>query len=309
MPRKKPTGARRPMSQETKDKISTKIRINEEIGVSKVGRIKERRDVGTVRMRDQHFPDGLFDTLCTGKPVDGLFAAKGGFPKATIYILVGDPGVGKTTVALDILADLSKKGLRCLYVSAEMTRIDMKGYTERFTKFSDLDMFFLGEYMDEDPKSALESVLKKGYDMVVVDSLVEAQSFAREGTSISSNEAEKWLVSLLSSHTLGNNDAGKNTAFLACQQVTKGGVFVGSNRLKHNTTGMLEARYTEDGGRMLFMSKNRRGRIFEPLWYSIEDGGDVMYSRDGNFKPPEEYKERQAPSKGENPFKIKKASP
>ena len=80
-------------------------------------------------------------------------------------------------------------------------------------------------------------------------------------------------------HNLGGNKNQKNTTFLAIQQVTKGGVFVGSNKLKHNTTGMLELRRDgEENPHMLF-TKNRRGQVQEKLFYSLSNSGDVDYQR------------------------------
>ena len=80
-------------------------------------------------------------------------------------------------------------------------------------------------------------------------------------------------------HNLGENDRKVNTAFLVIQQVTKGGVFVGSNRLKHNTTGMLEIRYDKDieGASYLMFTKNRRGQTNKKLYYSLKETGDVGY--------------------------------
>jgi len=82
------------------------------------------------------------------------------------------------------------------------------------------------------------------------------------------------------SHNLGGNKNKKNTTFLAIQQVTKGGVFVGSNKLKHNTTGMLELRRgDEDINPHMVFTKNRRGQVQEKLFYSLSNSGDVDYQR------------------------------
>ena len=81
------------------------------------------------------------------------------------------------------------------------------------------------------------------------------------------------------------NNKGKNkgkhyTSFLAIQQVTKGGNFVGSNKLKHNTTGMCELRYSNEfaGDRYIKFSKNRRGFKYEKLYFDLESAsGSVNY--------------------------------
>ncbi|GAH36754.1 unnamed protein product, partial [marine sediment metagenome] len=36
--------------------------------------------------------------------------------KGGIYLLAGEPGIGKTTLSLQILGDLSKQGIKVLYI-------------------------------------------------------------------------------------------------------------------------------------------------------------------------------------------------
>ena len=84
------------------------------------------------------------------------------------------------------------------------------------------------------------------------------------------------LLQLCEEHNLGSNDNKLNTAFLIIQQVTKGGDFVGSNKLKHMTTGMLHMRLTDEG-RYLHFSKNRRGGNGNKLFFSLQGQGKVEY--------------------------------
>jgi DNA repair protein RadA/Sms len=193
-------------------------------------------------------------------------------------MLIGDPGVGKSTVSLDILSDLALKGFKVLFISAEMTRIDLYGYVKRFPKFGEVDILFIGEYCDSNPKTVIEQVLLPGYDVVLIDSFAEVQEDIKEALKLSSSGSEKWLIDLMVSHNLGNNTMRKNTTFIAIQQVTKGGVFVGSNKLKHNTTGMLELRMDQDSGSSyMVFAKNRRGSVGKRMFYSLSASGDVEY--------------------------------
>ena len=114
--------------------------------------------------------------------------------------------------------------------------------------------------------------------MVLIDSFVEVQEDSKEALRVSTSSSEKWLIDLMINHNLGKNDEGKNTTFIAIQQVTKGGVFVGSNKLKHNTTGMLELRYdTDSGDSYMIFSKNRRGPVAKKMYFSLSKSGDVEY--------------------------------
>jgi predicted ATP-dependent serine protease len=129
MARKELLGVRQPMSDEARAKIAASVRANAE---------KKRQELGIpgfsekepelVKMRNQNFDPDLFVNMTTGKEIDEFFSNDGGIPKACNYIITGGPGVGKSTVGLDILSDLAMSGHSVLFVSAEMTRIDLFQY-------------------------------------------------------------------------------------------------------------------------------------------------------------------------------------
>lgn len=236
------------------------------------------RPLELVQMCNQNFSPDLFVPMRTGKPIDMVFTSEGGVPKACNFMLIGDPGVGKSTVTMDILSDLKQSGYRVLLIQAEMTRIDLYGYVQRYPKFGEIDILFTGEYCESNPKTVIESALKPGYDVVLIDSFVEVQEDVKEVLKLSTSGSEKWLIDLMISHNLGNNDRGANTTFIAIQQVTKGGVFVGSNKLKHNTTGMMELRFDQDSASSyLTFSKNRRGSVNKRMYFSLSATGNVEY--------------------------------
>ena len=296
MARKELLGVRQPMSEEARAKIAASVRANAEKKRQELGISQEQNQKAPelIKMRNQHFDPDLFVNMVTGKEVDGFFSNDGGIPKACNFIITGGPGVGKSTVGLDMLSDLAMSGHSVLFVSAEMTRIDLFQYVQRFPKFGSIPILFLGEYSDSNPKRIMEEVLAEGYDCVLIDSFAEVQSTIKETLHISGNAAEKWLIDLMLSHNLGGNKNKKNTTFLAIQQVTKGGVFVGSNKLKHNTTGMLELRREADdiNPHMLF-TKNRRGQVQEKLFYSLSQSGDVDYQRSSMVFEPEGIEETE----------------
>lgn len=215
----------------------------------------------TVKMNDLSFDKNLFIPMPTGKKIDNLFSAEGGLMKGTNYAIVGDPGVGKSTVMLDILSDLHKSGKKVLFISGEMNSIDMHGYVKRYPKFGDLPILFMGDYIEKDPMIILKSILSEGWDVVLIDSMAEVQNAVVDTTKgwMSSKKAETELLNLFEKHNLGDNKTKTNTAFLVIQQVTKGGEFAGSNRFKHMMTGMAHLKWTKEGDRTFFFSKNRRG--------------------------------------------------
>jgi predicted ATP-dependent serine protease len=97
---------------------------------------------------------------------------------------------------------------------------------------------------------------------VLIDSIVEVFDSVKEDAGMSQGQAEKWLIDLCVKHNEADNDSKRHTTFLLIQQVTKNGVFVGSNKLKHITDAHLEMRRDSDrdgGGTYLMFSKNRNG--------------------------------------------------
>tara|TARA_Y100000389_G_scaffold169745_1_gene176235 strand:+ start:1267 stop:2136 length:870 start_codon:yes stop_codon:yes gene_type:complete len=237
------------------------------------------------------FEDGLFEEHKTDTPLDGLFSIGGGVPKATNYMVVGDPGVGKSTVTLDVIANAKKNGSKVLFISAEMSPVDLKLYVDRYPKFGDLDIFFPQTLEEEEsPKAVLEEVLNEGYDIVLIDSFIELQATIQEADRMTRNSAEKWLLNLMYQHNLGDNKGKHFTSFLAIQQVNKGGTFVGSNKLKHMTTGMMEIRFVDQNTqeeRYVVFSKNRRGHVGKRMFFNLAATGDVTYDTE-RFKKNEE---------------------
>jgi DNA repair protein RadA/Sms len=243
---------------------------------SKVGSTVANRFKPTVStMMDFKYDKSLFEPMPTGKKIDSLLSGEGGLMKGTNYAFVGDPGVGKTTVLLDVLADMQSKGNKVLFISGEMNRIDMVGYVKRFPKFAKLPILFMGDYIENDPLVVLEAVLSEGYDCVLVDSFAEVAVAVVDYHGGTMKNAETKILNLLEKHNQAGNKANKNTAFMLIQQVTKGGNFAGSNRFKHMLTGMAHMKFNSDGDRFIFFSKNRRGGEMNKLFFSLNQAKHV----------------------------------
>ncbi len=232
--------------------------------------------VKTVKMKDLKFDPSLFIPMKTGRAIDHHFSSEGGIMRGTNYAIVGDPGVGKTTVMMDILADMHKAGKKVLFVSGEMNSIDMYGYVSRFPKFGDLPILFMGDYIEQDCLETLESILDQGWDAVLIDSMAEIVNAVVDSSKkyMSSKKAETDILNLFEKHNKGENSGKVNTCFLVIQQVTKQGNFAGSNRFKHMMTGMAHMKFS-DGNRIFYFSKNRRGGIHDGRFFTLGQGGRV----------------------------------
>jgi predicted ATP-dependent serine protease len=240
-----------------------------------------KKQIKTVKMNQVVFDDSIFKPMLTNSPIDNMFSQEGGIFPATNYMIIGDPGIGKSTLGLDIISNVQRNqsDRKVLFICAEMNRIDMHGYVQRYPKFAELDILFLGEHLEDDTRQILKELLSEGFDLVLTDSFLEVQEALASSCKFSKPQAEKWLIDLMVSHNLGENELKKYTSFLMIQQVTKGGEFVGSNKLKHNTTGMCELRFSDQvsGDRYITFSKNRRGSKYDRLYFSLEAPNDVHY--------------------------------
>lgn len=246
------------------------------------------RDV--VKMKDIRFEKGLFENWMTGKIMDELLCSYKGLPKGVNYMVIGDPGVGKTTIILDLLSDLSLyNSAKVLFVSAEMNEIDLAIYVQRFPKFQNLDILFVEGEFEQEPHSCktlerLSLILDQGWDVVAIDSFYELQGIIKEEENITLKKAESMLLSLMKQQSKGGNSKSINTTFLTIQQVTKSGAFVGSNRLKHSITAMMELRLENPkniySDRYAVFTKHRRGDVGVRLYYDLGSTGDVFYNEE-----------------------------
>ena len=84
----------------------------------------------------------------------------------------------------------------------------------------------------------------------------------------------------------GKNKRKVYTTFITILQLSKGGTFVGSNKLKHMTTAMMELNWK--GGenstqRYMEFSKNRLGQVGQKMYFNFDNGVSfdaARYQRD-----------------------------
>tara|TARA_R110000803_G_scaffold15396_7_gene42658 strand:+ start:734 stop:1774 length:1041 start_codon:yes stop_codon:yes gene_type:complete len=223
------------------------------------------------RLEDLNINPDLFIPLPAGTVFDNLFSNDGGILPATNIFAVGAPGIGKTTVLLDHLAHLHNKGKKVLFISAEMNEMDLSRYLKRFPHWAQLPILFLNNYT-ENSNLVIEQVLSEGWDVVLTDSFTETNDHVKEHTGWTRGRTENWFISLMDSHNKAQS--GKHTSFITILQISKGGVFVGGNRLKHMATAMMHLDWDggENGRRYIQFSKNRVGAVNKKLFFNFNDG-------------------------------------
>ncbi len=238
-------------------------------------------------MCDISFDRSLFVNFRTKTALDKLLCSYEGLPKGVNYMIIGDPGTGKTTIVLDMLANImrNEQGVKVLFVSAEMNEIDLSVYARRFPKFQYIDILFVESDVSNSDRPSnwkvLEDVLGRGWDVVAIDSFYELQGIIKEEENIRMKEAENRLLAIIKKNNKAQNDRRRNTTFLTIQQVTKSGNFIGSNRLKHSITAMMELRLDNPknvySDRYVIFTKHRRGDVGVKLYYNLGAAGDVEF--------------------------------
>lgn len=259
--------------------VEPKVTGNINVSVS-----NEPLDIQIVKMADIEYDPKNFIPTVSNTPLDKVFSKRGGIMPATNYIVIGDPGVGKSTLSIEYAAQLQKANpeKKMLFLSGEMNKFDMYEYLERFPEWKNLSTVFMNTFEDGRYKETIESLFSQGWDVIVLDSFSEVIDSVKEDTNqftnlkFSATGAEKWLLDIFIANNLAKNDREVNTSFISIQQVTKGGNFVGSNKLKHNTTGMIELRYTKTGERTILVTKNRRGNEYNDLHFKFNETGEPI---------------------------------
>ena len=227
-----------------------------------------------------NFSDALFEPLKTESELDMILSTDGGIMPAVNMVIVGGPGTGKTTIALDMISKLINQGYKCLFVSAEMDEIGYYKYCKRLPQFENIPVLFAKNYATH-IKSTIEYTFDQGWDVVVVDSLAELVGMYKEQYKTTEYFAERWLLGLEDRVKKGQNQGNYYTSFINVQQVTKGDEFVGSNRIKHMTDSMAHIERSKDRlQRTIYFSKNRDCDKDFKIFFSIYKDG-VHYAFGG----------------------------
>ena len=245
-------------------------------------------EIKLTQLNDLEINDALFVPMKTGTAMDKFLSTDGGFMPGSNVMACGAPGVGKTTVLLEMLHKVRQENpeRRVLFISAEMTQLDMARYLKRFPQWGTLPILFLSDYADENPQAVIEATLNQGWDLVLTDSYSEVNDTVKEACGLTRGKTEKWFLDLMTKQNKGENSLKLYTTFITILQLSKGGQFVGSNKLKHLTTSMMDLNWK--GGensteRYMEFTKNRLGQVGQKLFFNMGDGvsfDEQRYQRD-----------------------------
>lgn len=225
-------------------------------------------------MKDSGLPGqkitGLFevsmeeeDRISSGIPeLDRVLG--GGIVRGSLTLVGGDPGIGKSTLLLQICRYLANQGKKVIYVSGEESLKQIKMRAQRLGGF-EKNVYLLCE---TDINSAAEAVKNEKPDMVVVDSV--QTMYSEEVTSAAGSVSQVREVTSV----LMQLAKVCGIAVFLVGHVTKEGVVAGPKTLEHMVDTVLYFEGDQNAVyRILRGVKNRFGSTNEIGVFEMKEQG------------------------------------
>ena len=182
------------------------------------------------------------------------FVLGGGVVPGSMVLVGGEPGIGKSTILLQVAARLEAAGHAALYVSGEESPLQVKLRADRLGGGS-LEVSLLGETNLE---TILATAAERRPQVMVVDSIQTVFTGDLEGAPGNVGQVRECAARLM------RFAKETGTAVFVVGHVTKGGGIAGPKTLEHivDTVLYFEGESTLDH-RVLRATKNRFGSVDE----------------------------------------------
>ncbi len=190
----------------------------------------------------------------------------GGIVPGSVILLAGDPGIGKSTLLLQVALNLSLKKQEILYISGEESEQQIKLRAVRLTKNLKNDNLFLISLTNTDEIVSLIASTKP--EVVIIDSIQTMESENLAGLSGSVGQVRYAAAEFIrAAKTL-------NIPVILVGHVTKEGMVAGPMVLSHmvDTVLFLEGE-KNTGTRILRSLKNRFGPVDEVGIFAMAENG------------------------------------
>lgn len=188
----------------------------------------------------------------------------GGIVKGSLVLIGGDPGIGKSTILLQVCRNLTDAGHKVLYVSGEESLQQIKMRAERLGDFK-REMYLLCE---TDVDAIEDAMAKVQPEVMVIDSVqtMMLESVASAAGSVSQvREVTNRLMQMAKL---------KNVAIFIVGHVTKEGTVAGPRTLEHMVDTVLYFEGERSSMyRILRSVKNRFGATNEIAVFEMKEHG------------------------------------
>ncbi len=193
--------------------------------------------------------------------VDEVFG--GGIVPGSLVLMAGDPGIGKSTLLLQVAHDVAAKRT-VLYMSGEESAEQVNLRAERLLKAS-AGFDFVGS---TDADALIATIATGQYELVVVDSIQTMSSASLENAPGSVAQ----LTSI--THQIMEVAKRSSTAVIIVGHVTKEGVVAGPRVMEHLVDTVMYLEGERSGTfKILRAIKNRFGSINETAILEMSDVG------------------------------------
>jgi DNA repair protein RadA/Sms len=188
----------------------------------------------------------------------------GGLVPATVALLAGEPGIGKSTLLLQLVASLSAAGLPCLLASGEESRQQVAMRARRLGIPGDAVTFVPGRELD----AVMDAARAARPFLLAVDSIQTLRDPASGQVPGGPSQVRACADALVG---LGK---AEGIAVMLAGHVTKDGDLAGPRTLEHAVDVVLAFDGDPRSGlRMLSGGKNRFGPEGEVAWFEMGAAG------------------------------------
>lgn len=219
-----------------------------------------------IRLNEIDSDEASFSRISTGlKELDR--ALGGGFVQSSLVLIGGEPGIGKSTLLLQVLFKLASMGQKVLYVSGEESPAQIRLRAKRLYNDIPDALWFLSATDIEEVEGAIRA---SEPELVVIDSIQTMHSNNIPSAPGTITQVRECVIRLM-------DIAKKTTApFAIVGHVTKEGAIAGPRVLEHMVDAVLlfEGERT-DSFRLIRAIKNRFGATYEVGVFEMTDHGLV----------------------------------
>ncbi|MFC1780228.1 DNA repair protein RadA [Patescibacteria group bacterium] len=186
----------------------------------------------------------------------------GGFVEGEVILVGGEPGVGKTSILLQLLNNIHVSKRECIYISAEESQEQLSIHANRLG-VSDK----LGVICDDDIDSIIATLTGKKLSLVILDSIQTVRTSDLKGLPGGVGQVKESTSRIV-------EYAKKNgVAVILVGHITKGGELAGPKVIEHIVDAVFYLEGSSDSSvRILRGVKNRFGSTREIGVFKFEKG-------------------------------------